>query len=345
MLATEPRNTSRPPSRTARPTRMRAIVHERYGRPDVLALRDVEVPVLEDDRVLLRVYASSVNPVEWYGVTGPLFARMGNGLRRPKVTSVGADVSGRVEAVGKDVSGLAPGDEVFGVAIGSWAEYATAREARLARKPANLTFEEAAAVPVAGITALQALRDKAEVERGQKVLINGASGGVGTFAVQLAKAFGAEVTGVCSTMNVELVRSLGADRVVDYTQEDFTRGDERHDVMLDIAGSRPFSAFRRVLAPQATVVAVGGPMTYRGLGPLPHLARTIVTSKGRSQTVKFFVAQVTTEDLDVLRELLEAGKVKPAIDRRYDLGEAPKALEYLGGHHAPAKLVVRVRED
>jgi NADPH:quinone reductase-like Zn-dependent oxidoreductase len=231
---------------------------------------------------------------------------------------------------------------VFGVAIGSWAEYATAREARLARKPANLSFEEAAAVPVAGITALQAVRDKAQVQPGQRVLVNGASGGVGTFAVQLAKTFGAEVTGVCSSGNVELVRSLGADRVVDYTQEDFTRGDEHYDVMLDIAGSRPFSACRRVLTPEATVVVVGGPMTYRGLGPLPHLARTIVTSKGRSQTVKFFVAQITMEDLDVLRDLIEAGKVRPAIDRSYDLGEAPEALEYLGGHHAPAKLVIRV---
>jgi NADPH:quinone reductase-like Zn-dependent oxidoreductase len=201
---------------------MRAIVHERYGRPEVLEFRDVDKPVLEDHQVLVRVHASSVNPVEWYGVTGPYFARIGNGLRKPKSTRVGADLAGRVEAVGRDVKAFQPGDEVFGTSGGSWAEFACASEERLAPKPANLSFEEAAAVPLAAITALQALRDKGQIEPGQKVLINGASGGVGTFAVQIAKSLGAEVTGVCSTRNVELVRSLGADHVVDYTQEDFT---------------------------------------------------------------------------------------------------------------------------
>ena len=344
MLASDTHKPSDQPTLSAVPSRMKAIVHERYGRPNVLTFEEVDVPALEDDRVLLRVHASSVNPVEWYGVTGPIFARVGNGMRRPKETSVGGDVSGRVVAVGKDVQSLEVGDEVFGTAIGSWAEYATAREARLARKPANLSFEEAATVPVAGLTALQALRDHGEVQAGQNLLINGASGGVGTFAVQLAKAFEAEVTGVCSTRNVELVRSLGADLVIDYTQEDFTRGSERYDLMLDIAGSRPFSRYRRVLKPQATIVLVGGPMTYRGLGPLRHIARSFVTSKGRSQTLKFFVAKITTEDLDVMRELIEAGKVRPAIDRSYDLADAPEALEFLGTHHAPAKIGIRVAD-
>jgi NADPH:quinone reductase-like Zn-dependent oxidoreductase len=322
---------------------MRAIVHERYGRPDVLALRDeVAKPAIEDDQVLVRVHAASVNPVEWYGVTGPLFARPGNGLRKPSYTGVGGDFSGRVEAVGKDVKDFQPGDEVYGTANGSWAEYAAAREARIARKPANLSFEEAAAVPVAALTALQALRDKGQVQPGQKVLINGASGGVGTFAVQIAKSFGAEVTAVCSTRNVEQARSLGADRVVDYTQEDFTKRGERHDLMLDIAGSRPFRAFRRVLTREATVVLIGGPMTYRRLGPLPHLLATLVASKGRSQTVKFFVAKITTEDLLILKELFEAGTVKAVIDRRYELSQSPDALAYLGEGHARGKVVITV---
>jgi NADPH:quinone reductase-like Zn-dependent oxidoreductase len=322
--------------------RMKAIVHERYGRPGVLELREVDKPAIEDDRVLVRVHASSVNPVEWYGVTGPYFTRVGTGLRRPKDTSVGGDLAGRVEAVGRDVKSFQPGDEVYGTSGGSWAEYASAREARLAPKPANLSFEEAAAVPVAALTALQALRDKGRVQPGQKVLINGASGGVGTFAVQIAKSFGAEVTGVCSTRNVEQARSLGADRVVDYTKEDFTKIGERHDLMIDIAGSRSFLACRRVLTPEATIVVVGGPMTYRGLGPLPHIAGTILKSRGRSQTVTFFVAQITTEDLNSLRELLEAGKVTPVIDRKFPLSEAPEALTYLGKGHARGKVVITV---
>jgi NADPH:quinone reductase-like Zn-dependent oxidoreductase len=300
------------------------------------------MPVVEDDQVLIRVHASSVNPVEWYGVTGPYFARIGNGFRKPKDTTVGADLAGRVEAVGKDVEWLQPGDEVFGASGASWAEYAAAREARLARKPANVSFEEAAAVPVAALTALQALRDRGQVQPGQKVLINGASGGVGTFAVQLAKSFGADVTAVCSTRNVELVRSLGADRVVDYTQEDFTKGAERHDLMLDIAGSRSFLACRRILTPEATFVLVGGKMTYRGLGPLPHIGGTILKSKGRSQRVTFFVAKINTEDLAFLGELLEAGTVKSVIDRRYELSQAADALAYLGEGHARGKVVVTV---
>jgi NADPH:quinone reductase-like Zn-dependent oxidoreductase len=237
---------------------------------------------------------------------------------------------------------LQPGDEVFGVSGGSWAEYTTARRERLARKPTNLSFEEAAAVPVAGITALQALRDKAQVQPGHKVLINGASGGVGTFAVQLAQSFGADVTAVCSIGNVDQARSLGADRVVDYTREDFTELGLRHDVMLDIAGNRSFLDFRKALTDEATVVVVGGHMTYRGFGPLPHIAGTILKSRFRSQTVTFFVAKVTTEDLTFLADLLEAGTLRSVIDRRYDLDEAPDALSYLGEGHAKAKVVITV---
>jgi NADPH:quinone reductase-like Zn-dependent oxidoreductase len=309
---------------------MRAIVHERYGRPRVLELRDVDRPAIEDHQVLVRVHASSVNPVEWYGVTGPLFARIGNGLRRPKDTTVGADLAGRVEAVGSDVERLRPGDEVFGVSGASWAEYAPASEDRLALKPA------------AAVTALQALRDHGHVQPEQKVLINGASGGVGTFAVQIAKALGAEVTGVCSTGNVEQARALGADRVIDYTRDDFTKLGLRHDLMLDIAGSRSFHACRRVLTPEATFVLIGGRLTYRGLGPLPHLAGTILKSRFRSQTVTFFVSKVNTDDLAFLGELLESGQVKPVIERTYELGEASEALAYLGERHAKGKVVLTV---
>jgi NADPH:quinone reductase-like Zn-dependent oxidoreductase len=321
---------------------VKAIVHERYGRPDVLELREVDAPVVTDDQVLVRVHASSVNPAEWYQVTGPLFARPSSGLRKPKTKLVGSDLAGRVEAVGNAVEDFRPGDEVFGVAPGAWAEYAAARQARLAKKPANLSFEEAAAVPIAAITALQALRDHGNVQPGQKVLINGASGGVGTYAVQLAKVLGADVTAVCSTRNVEQARSLGADRVVDYTQEDFTRRGERHDVMLDIAGSQSFRKCRRVLTSDATVAVVGGRMTYRGLGPLPHVAGMFLATRFRSQKVKFFVAKLTGEDLKFLADLMEAGKVKSVIDRRYGLAQTGDALAYLGETHARGKVVITV---
>jgi NADPH:quinone reductase-like Zn-dependent oxidoreductase len=339
MITMEERDVDAPDAKQ-QTTRMKAIVHERYGRPDVLELRDVDKPVIEDHQVLVRVHATSVNPVEWYGVTGPLFARVGNGLRRPKTTSVGADLAGRVEAVGRDVKDFRPGDEVFGTGSGAWAEYAATRETRLAPKPANVSFEEAAAVPIAALTALQGLRDKGGVQPGQKVLINGASGGVGTFAVQLAKWLGADVTAVCSTRNVEQARSLGADRAVDYKQEDFTKRGERHELMLDIAGSRSFFAYRRVLTPEATIVQVGGPMTYRGLGPLPHVAGTILKAKGRSQSVKFFVAKIEKKDLGLLADLLEAGTLKSIIDRRYELSRASDALAYLGEGHARGKVVI-----
>jgi len=323
---------------------MKAIVHRRYGRPGpgIVDFGELEIPAIEDHQVLVRVRASSVNPVEWYGVTGPYFARMGAGLRRPNDPVVGADLAGTVEAVGKDVATFKPGDEVYGTGVGAWAEYAKARGERIALKPASLSFEEAAAVPVAAVTALMALREKGNVQPGQKVLVNGASGGVGTFAVQLAKAFGAEVTAVCSTRNVEQAAALGADRVVDYTKEDFTTLGIRHELFLDIAGRTSLLASRRVLTDDAMYILVGGRMTYRGLGPLPHVAGTILKSKGRGQTVKFFVAEVTTENLTYLGELIDSGKVKPVVERTYPLSEAVDALAYLGEGHARGKLVITV---
>jgi NADPH:quinone reductase-like Zn-dependent oxidoreductase len=325
-------------------TTMKAFVHKHYGRPEppVIDLGEVDVPVPEDDQVLVRMYASSVNPVEWYGVTGPYFARVGVGFRKPKDPRLGADLAGVVEAVGREVQDFRPGDEVFGAGAGAWAEYSVARAARIALKPANISFEEAATVPIAGLTALQALRDHGQVQPGQKVLINGASGGVGTFAVQLAKAFEADVTAVCSTRNVEQARALGADRVVDYTKEDFTDLGVGHDLMVDIAGSRSFLACRRVLKPEATFVLIGGKMTYRGLGPLPHFAGTILKSRFRSQTMKSFVAKITTEHLSLMRDLIEAGKVRPVVERAYPLSEAFDALAYLGQGHARGKIAITV---
>jgi NADPH:quinone reductase-like Zn-dependent oxidoreductase len=322
--------------------RMKAIIHQRYGRPDVLVLGEVDKPVVGDDQALVRVHASSVNPTEWYGVTGPFFTRPSSGLLKPKRELVGSDLAGRIEAVGRDVEELEPGDEVFGTALGAWAEFACAREARLVRKPANVSFEEAAAVPIAGITALQALRDKGHVQQGQKVLINGASGGVGTFAVQLAKSFGADVTGVCSTRNVELVRSLGADHVIDYTREDFTRSDRRYDLLLDIAGSKSWSACRRVLAPDATLVIVGAHRRNRLFGPIGHIVRLRLASLRGSQKAVFFIARTNRADMEFLSELLEAGKIKPVVDRRYELRDTADAFRYLGEGHARGKVVVTV---
>jgi len=322
---------------------MKAVVHHKYGVPGVLELRDVDKPALTDDGVLVRVRASSVNPAEWYAVTGtPYVARTAMGLLRPKHAVPGADFAGTVEAVGSAVTGFRPGDAVFGgSSSGAFAEYVCVRKA-VVPKPANLTFEQAAAVPTAAVTALQGLRDKGRIRPGQKVLVNGASGGVGTFAVQLAKAFGAEVTGVCSTRNVDLVRSLGADLVIDYTREDFTRSGQRYDLLLDVAGSRSWPECRRVLDHKATLVLVGGPKANRWIGPLGHVASVRLASLGASQKVVFFVAKFNREDFVVLQELLEAGKVTPVIDRRYALSELPEALRYLGEGHARGKVVISV---
>jgi NADPH:quinone reductase-like Zn-dependent oxidoreductase len=321
---------------------MKAIFHEQYGPPDVIEVREVDTPDIEDNQVLVRVHASSVNPAEWYEITGPLFARLfGGGFRRPKSPRVGADLAGRVEAVGGEVTEFQPGDEVFGTSGASWAEYAPAREVRLVPKPANVSFEEAAAVPIAALTALQALRDHGQVQPGQKVLINGASGGVGTFAVQIAKAFGADVTAVCSPRNVEQARELGADRVVDYTQEDFTKLDVRHDLLIDIAGSKPFGKLRRVLTPEATVVIVGAKFPASGVvGPLSHVIRMRLGGLVKSQKVKFFIAKITKEDLAVMQELLDSGKVKTVIDRTFELTQVDDALRYLGEGHARGKVVI-----
>ncbi len=321
---------------------MKAVLYRRYGLQSV-ELQEIPRPTVGAGEALIRVRASSVNPADWYGVYAPPFVRVLSGqLRRPKDPSLGFDVAGTVEAVGEDVSELQPGDDVFGSADGAWAEYVTTATDRLARMPAGVSFEEAAGVPVAGLTALQALRDQAAVEPGQRVLINGASGGVGTYAVQIARASGAHVTAVCSTQNVELVRSLGAEHVVDYTRDDFTRLGERHDVMIDIAGSRSFLSSRRVLLPGATVVVVGAKMSWSMLGPLKHMAGTLIQAIGRSQTAKFFIAKVETRDLSTVAELMQAGKVRTVIDRRYELGQAVEALAYLGEGHAKGKIVLSV---
>ncbi len=323
---------------------MKAAVRDRYGSPDVVELRDVDKPVPTDDEVLVRVRAASLNLADWYEVTGrPYVGRTQMGLFKPKTNRLGVDYAGTVEAVGANVTTFRPGDEVFGGRNGAYAEYVCAREDRaIVRKPANVTFEEAAAVPIAAITALQGLRDKGQLEPGQKVLINGASGGVGTFAVQIAKALGAEVTAVCSTGNVDIARSIGADHVIDYNKEDFTRGDRRYDLMLDIAGSRSWSACKRVLDPQATFVMAGGPKTNRLLGPLGHLVKLRLAAVGSGRKVIFFIAKFNKADMLVLQELLESGKVTPVIDRRYELSEIADALRYLGEGHARGKIVITV---
>lgn len=327
------------------PDTMRAVLAPRYGGPAELELREVELPELEPHQVLVRVRASSVNPADWYRVHGPIFARVADGLRRPKSPRVGGDLAGVVERAGADVTAFAPGDEVFGTTLGAWAEYAPAREMRLAHKPPSVSFEDAAAAPVAGITALQALRDHGRVQPGQKVLINGASGGVGTYAVQLAKILGADVTAVCSPRNVETARALGADRVIDYSTDDFTRCGERHDVMLDIAGSRPFLHCRSALTPDAAFVVVGAKMSAKGLGPIPTIARRKVASIGRSQRAAFFVAKIEQDDLRFLGELLANGRLRSVIDRRYGLEQVPEALDYLGEGHARGKIVITVAHD
>lgn len=322
---------------------MKAIVYYKYGSPDVLELREIDKPAVADDEVLVRIHASSVNPTDWYGMIGLYIARLDGGLSKPKDPRLGVDFAGVVEAVGANVSQFRPGDEVFGGRSGAFAEYVTIREQRgIAPKPVNITFEQAAAVPVAALTALQGLRDKGQLQPGQKVLINGASGGVGTFAVQIARAFGAEVTAVCHTRNVDLVRSLGADYVVDYTREDFTRSGRRYDLMLDIAGSRSWSECRRVLNPRAIFVIVGGPKTNRWIGPLSHVIKLRLAALRASQRVVFFVANLNKEDLVVMQELLEAGKVTPVIDRRYKLSELPEAMRYLGTGHARGKVIITV---
>ena len=321
---------------------MKAIVRDTYGPPDVLEVGEIEKPELMDDGVLVRVHAASIARGDWYSLMGLYVGRPEMGLRRPKSRLIGADFAGTVEAVGRDVTDVRPGDEVFGARTGACAEYVCARARSVALKPAHVTFEEAAAVPTSALTALQGLRDRGQLQPGQKVLINGASGGVGTFAVQIAKALGADVTAVCSTRNVDLVQSLGADRVVDYTREDFTRSNERYDVLFDNAGSRSWSECKRVLKPHATVVLVGGQMGGRVLGPLGHVITMKLAALFGSRKAVFFVAKFNKADMEALRELLEAGKVKPVVDRRYPLSEIADAFGYMGEGHAQGKVVITV---
>ena len=327
---------------------MKAVRYHRYGGPDVLELQEVDTPAAGDGEVLVRIRAASVNPLDWHFMRGaPYLVRAMAGLSRPKPSAsrLGADMAGTVEAVGQNVTGFQPGDEVFGglEERGTLAEYISVRaDAVVLQKPAGLTFEQAAAVPVAAFTALQALRDKGRVQPGQKVLVNGASGGVGTFAVQIAKALGAEVTGVCSTANVGMVASIGADHVVDYTREDFTRAERRYDLLIDIAGNRSLAETRRVLVPKGVLVVVGGPNKGRWIGPFGRTIRMLLQSPAVSQRMVSFLAHQNRDDLAVLRELLDAGKVTPVIDRAYRLNQVAEAVRYLETGHARGKVVITV---
>jgi NADPH:quinone reductase-like Zn-dependent oxidoreductase len=333
--------------RTAAPKNpMKAIVYCDYGSAN-LRLEEIEKPVPSDDQILVKVRAASVNPYDWHFVEGtPKIMRlMGVGLRKPKDTRLGVDFAGTVEAVGKNVTQFKPGDDVFGGRGGAFAEYVCPRANRaVAIKPANVTYEQAASVNIAGITALQAVRDKGKVQPGQKVLINGASGGVGTFAVQIAKSLGAEVTGVCSTRNVDLVRSLGADHVIDYTKEDFTKGDQRYDVIVDNVGTQPLSGFRRVLTPTGIYVIVGGggPNDSRWMGPFGRVIKTIVLSPFTSQKMGMMMADANHNDLTILADMMQSGKMKPVIDRTYKLSEVTDAIRYLEQGHARGKVIITV---
>ena len=324
---------------------MKAITQETYGPPDVLEFRDVDDPVIEDKHVLIRVRAAGAGPDVWHIMTGrPYMARPALGLRRPKIRVRGWDVAGTVEAVGAGVTTFRPGDEVMGVAeAGSFAEFAVTPAEKLVRKPANVSFEQAAAVPVSGVTALQVLHDKAMVLPGQRVLVIGAAGGVGTMAVQIAKAFGAEVTGVASTSKLDLVRSIGADAVIDYTREDFTDGSRRWDVIVDTAGRRPLRQLRRALTPKGTLVVVGGDGGGRWTGGFFRgMLRGPLVSLFVGQRLSALNSKVNHEDLQAVTDLVEAGKVTPVVDRTFDLVEAADAVRYLAEGHPAGKIVVTV---
>src|SRR2546426_7109692 len=325
---------------------MKAIVCTQYGSPDVLQLKEVEKPAPKDDEVLVTIHAASANPLDWHLMRGsPFLARLGGGLRKPKDPRLGVDIAGREEAVGNNVTQFEPGNEVFGIVKGGFAEYACAREDRLALKPGNISFEEAAAAPVVAFTALQGLRDKGKIQPGQKVLVNGASGGVGTFAVQIAKSFGAEVTGVCSTRNLDLVRSIGADHVIDYTKEDFTKTDQRYDLIFDLIGNHSFSERRRILNPNGICVmaGVGGAGWHDGIGKrLAGELDAYLRSRFVSQKFVSYIAQFNKKDMTILADLMQSGKVTPVIDRTYKLSDVPEALRYLEQGHARGKVVIAV---
>jgi NADPH:quinone reductase-like Zn-dependent oxidoreductase len=321
---------------------MKAIVHSRYGAPDVLELKDIDQPVVTNDDVLVRVHAAAVGKGDWLTVKGlPYVARIRYGLPKPKHSVPGFDVAGRIEAVGSNVTQLQPGDEVFGWCEGSFAEYASVPQGQLAQKPTNLSFEQAAAVPISGFAALQALRDTGGVQPGQQVVIIGASGGVGSFAVQIATAYGAQVTGVCSTKSVEMVRSIGADHVIDYTQQDFTRSGQRYDLILEMAGNRSLADLRRALTRKGTLVLVGGSggKWFMGTG---RTLRAVVVSRFVRQRLRSFFSKPKRTDLVVLKELLEAGKVTPVIDRTFPLNATPEAISYVGERSTQGKTVITV---
>jgi NADPH:quinone reductase-like Zn-dependent oxidoreductase len=321
---------------------MKAVIHRSYGPPDVLQIEELENPVPQDDEVLVRVRATSVNPAEWYGMTGLFIARLGSGLFKPKDIRLGVDYAGVVKAVGKHVTIFKPGDEVYGARSGAFAQYVCVKN-HIYIKPANITFEQAGSVGIAGMTALQGLRDHGKLQAGQKVLINGASGGVGTYAVQIGKALGAEVTAVCSPRNVELVRSLGADHVIDYTKADFTRSGQRYDLLLDIAGSRPWREVRRVLKPDAHYVIVGAPKGNQVIGPLGFIIKTRLSALRASQKIAFFVAKFEREHLLLLNDWFVSGKVKPFVEKTYPLEKISDAMRHLGTGHARGKIVVTMQ--
>jgi len=335
---------------------MKAAVYRRYGPPDVVVqIEDVEKPVPKGNEVLIKVRSASVNPLDGALMKGrPYIARIMTGLRKPNITRLGVDVAGQVEAVGRDVTQFKPGDEVFGSCIrdpqasgvkvwdcqGAFAEYVCAPESTVVMKPDNVTFEQAASAPVPAFTALQGLRDKGHIQPGQKALINGAGGGVGTVAVQIAKSFGAEVTGVCSRRNVDMVRSLGADQVIDYTQEDFTKSGQRYDLLFDCVGNHSLSASRRVLNPKGICIMVGDRSGRRISGVLARLIAALVLSWFVSQKLVTFLARPNKEDLTIIRDLMATGKLIPVIDKRYSLSEVPRAIRYLGEGHARGKVVI-----
>jgi NADPH:quinone reductase-like Zn-dependent oxidoreductase len=325
---------------------MQAVVSDAYGSPEHLKFRDVEKPPVGDDGVLVRVRAASVNPVDWHLIRGePYLVRLVAGLRRPKNTVPGVDVAGQVAEVGVNVTRFRPGDEVFGGPGSAFADYVCGGEEDFVVKAARLSFEQAAAVPVAGCTALQALRDHGKLQPGQRVLVNGASGGVGTFAVQIAKALGGEVTGVCSTRNIEMVRSIGASQVVDYTVEDFTLSGQRYDLILNAAGNRSLSDLRRALTPDGTLVLVGGGVGREAgsggsLRPVVQSLKVVLLSRVIRHRLHTFIAKVRKDDLVFLNELIEAGKVTPVIDRAYPLSEVPEAIRNLEAGHARGKVVI-----
>lgn len=325
---------------------MKAIVYHNHRSPDVLKLEEIERPAPGDDEVLIKVHAAALNPIDSHLSRHPILRRLLFAMGKSKINRPGRDVAGEVEAVGRNVTQFKPGDAVFGLCAGAFAEYVCASASALVMKPDNASFEQAASVPLAGLTALQALQDKGKIQSGQKILINGAAGGVGTFAVQIARSFGAEVTGVCSTRNVEIVRSLGANYVIDYTREDFTKSGQHYDLIFDLVANHSFSALRRILNPRgiyigAGMVGFGGSM----FGLVARLLSDRVVSRlGRQKSV-LFTAKLSKDDLTILRDLMEAGKVTPVIDRRYRLSEASEAINYLEKKHARGKVVMTLEAD